>query len=160
MHPPIMDEQYSTLGSARQSRRDLYRRRSPAETTSSGATSDQQNSGLHPVTVVVSSGAENRGAAFARNAAVRQSSGAVLVIQDADDVMHPSRVELQVATLLAKEAEMRQGSGRERQAIMQQNVDEADMASLVLVDHASSADRRRNVALCRMGQRFIAKSAH
>ncbi len=95
--------------------------------------SDQQKSGLHPVTVVVSSGAENRGAAFARNAAVRQSSGAVLVIQDADDIMHPSRVELQVATLLAKEAEMRQGSGRERQAITQQNVDEADKASLVLV---------------------------
>ena len=54
-----------------------------------------------PLTVVTSRGTANRGAGAARNAAVRASSGQVLCIQDADDVMMPGRVAAQVAELMS-----------------------------------------------------------
>jgi glycosyltransferase involved in cell wall biosynthesis len=53
-----------------------------------------------PVTVVAGASARNGGAGAARNAAVRASSGSVLCIQDADDVMFPGRISAQVAALL------------------------------------------------------------
>ena len=48
----------------------------------------------------------NSGAGAARNRAVAASSGAVLVIQDADDVMRPQRIAVQVAALLAESCQI------------------------------------------------------
>lgn len=67
---------------------------------------------------LVSKGERNQGAGAARNAAIRQSTGHVIIIQDADDIALPHRVELQVNALLAEEEKLRYRSGEGKPLVL------------------------------------------